>query len=360
MTGGKNMFCKNLRYYRLRSSMTKKRLAEQCGLSSMAITQYENGKRYPENMKIIHSLADALGVRVSDFLRSRGANMIFSHGEFRKNSILSHRMQEYIRESVEEYFGRFFTVVEILGGDVIPEPPKIHSLRLTKDIESDAIEMRRLLKISEEGPLPNLVEMLENKGVLFYLHDAGSSDFSAMNGTVNDYPYIVLNLSMTAERNRSNTAHELVHMLFDWPSGMAEDECEKLATAIGGAFLFPKVDIIRELGIRRKSITKDMDLVCKEYGVSMLLLAKRAEVCGVITKTASRDFFVRASQAGWRKNEPSRIDNEVPSLFVQLVYRAVSEGEISIQKGAELLQTSYEEVQRQCFFENETLQGCQK
>ena len=354
------MFSKNLRYYRLRSSMTKKQLAEQCGLSSMAITQYENGKRYPKDMNVIHSLADALGVRVSDFLRSRSAKLIFSHGEFRKNSSLSNNAQEYVRESVEEYFSRFFSVVDILGEGVIGEPPEIHSLKLDEDIEKNAREMRRLLKFSEEGPLPNLIEMLENRGVLFYLHDAVSNKFSAMNGTVNNYPYIVLNKSMTAERNRSNTAHELAHMLFDWPSGMAERECEKLATAIGGAFLLSKVDLIRELGIRRKSITKDMDLVCQEYGVSMLLLAKRAEVCGVITKTGSRDFFVRASQAGWRKNEPSRIADELPSLFVQLVYRAVSEGEISIQKGAELLQTSYDEVQQQCFFENGNLQECQK
>ena len=70
------MFGKNLRYYRLRNSMTKKKLAEKSGLN------YENGDRMP-SMDILKRLASALGVRVSDFLAARNENLVFKHGEFR-------------------------------------------------------------------------------------------------------------------------------------------------------------------------------------------------------------------------------------------------------------------------------------
>lgn len=50
-------------------------------------------------------------------------------------------------------------------------------------------------------------------------------------------------------------------------------------------------------------------------------------------------------------NEPSRIEPEKPSLFEQLVFRAVSEGEISIQRGAELLKMPYQEVVSHCCFD---------
>lgn len=45
------MFGKNLRYYRLRNSMTKKKLAEKSDLTALAITNYENGYRMPSTVQ---------------------------------------------------------------------------------------------------------------------------------------------------------------------------------------------------------------------------------------------------------------------------------------------------------------------
>ena len=117
------MFSKNLRYYRLKNSMTKKELAEKSNLTSMAITNYENGTRNP-SMDILKKLASVLNVRVSDFLAVRNNNLVFAHGEFRKASTLPVAKQDYVRESVEEYFSRFYTAVELLGGEVLPEAPE--------------------------------------------------------------------------------------------------------------------------------------------------------------------------------------------------------------------------------------------
>ena len=89
----------------------------------------------------------------------------------------------------------------------------------------------------------------------------------------------------------------------------------------------------------------------KEYGISMQLLAKRAHHLSIIRDSAYKSFCITVSSLGWRKNEPSRIDAEVTSLFEQLVYRAVSEEEISIPRGAELLKSSYCEVLKNCSFE---------
>ena len=82
------MFSKNLKFYRLRKQMSKKELADKVNISPMAITNYENGDRKP-NMEILQKLADILDVRVSDFLAVRNENIIFAHGEFRKNASLS-------------------------------------------------------------------------------------------------------------------------------------------------------------------------------------------------------------------------------------------------------------------------------
>ena len=44
-----------------------------------------------------------------------------------------------------------------------------------------------------------------------------------------------------------------------------------------------------------------------------------------------------ASSRGWKTQEPIRIKQERTTLFEQLVFRAVSEGEISIQQGGRIV-----------------------
>ena len=343
------MFSKNLQFYRLRASMTKKELAERCKLTPMAISNYESGKRMPD-MEILKNLANVLNVKVSDFLAVRNNKLVFEHGEFRKTSNFSISDQEYVKESVEEYFSRFFTIVEILGGEVLPNAPKCHSLILESNIEQNAKAMRQHLKVAEEGPLSNLVAILENKGILSFFCNISSNKFSGMNGFVNKRPYIIINSNMSPERVRSTIAHELAHLLFIWPKNMPDKEIENVANAIAGAFLFPKTDMIREIGIRRNKVTNDMTLVCKEYGISMFLLVKRAQLEKIISNEVAINFYILASSNGWRTNEPSRIEIEKPLLFNQLVYRAINEGEISVQRGAELLCTSYSDVVSNCLF----------
>ena len=309
----------------------------------MAITNYEDGSRNP-NMEVLSALAEALGVRVSDFLAVRNENLVFHHAEFRKNASMSQTQQEFVRESVEEYFSRFMTIVEVLGGEVLPEAPACHSLLLSDDNEKNAANLRAHLGFASDGPIEDLIGKLENKGILVFECTVTNSKFSGMNGLVNGRPYIVFNPSMSAERNRSTSVHELAHLMFKWPEDMSEKQIENLATAIGGAFLFPRTDAIRELGIRRTVVTRDMVLVAEEYGISMMMLVTRAKKCGILSDSSVNSFYVAASQAGWRKEEPSRIKAEHPSLFEQLVFRAVSEEEISIQRGAELLQRPYTDI----------------
>lgn len=341
------MFGKNLKYYRLKNNMSMKELADLVHVSPMSISNYEKEERRPD-MQTIKALAKVLNVRVTDFLANRDANLVFCHGEFRKNSKLSGKKQELIREEVEEYFGRFYQTVNILGGEVMPQSPKIHVLELSVSADENALRLREHLNLPKEGPIGDLIETLENKGILIYLCDIENEDFSGMNGTVNDRPYIIINKNMSAERIRSTIVHEMAHIMFVWPENMEEKSIEQMATAISGNFLFPTKDATRELGVRRSAVTNDMIGICKEYGISMYMLVMRANKSGIINDHVAKNFYINASRAGWKKHEPTRIKREEPRLFSQLVYRAVTENEITVQKGAELLQKSFDEVAKNC------------
>ena len=330
--------------------MTKKALADIIGVTPMAITNYENEKRQP-NMETLKALANALGIKVTDFLASGSRDLEFSHGKFRKGTKLGVINQEFVRESVEEYFSRFFWVVEMLGGTkILGETPEIHTLKWSEDYEEAAKRLREYLDVPIGGPINNLVENLENKGILVCFIEVDSQYFSGINGTVNGIPYIVINSNMSMARIRSTIVHEVAHFAFEWPEGLTDKEEEDIATSISGAFLFPKEDAIRELGFRRTLVSKAMTLTCKEYGISMYMLVKRARLCNIINDSVDKTFYINASRAGWRKAEPDwGYKKEEPELFRQLVYRAVTESEISVQKGAELLKTTYNSVAEACF-----------
>lgn len=342
------MLDKNLKYYRLKKNMSMSDLAKACNVTSMAISNYENGKRKPD-MDTINKLADALGVHVVDFLESRNKNLNFKHGEFRKKSTLSKSQQEYVKEAVEEYFSRFFDAVECLGGNPLPDPPECHVMKKTGDYQKDAISLRDHLELPSEGPIDELVTILENKGILVLELDIDNDRFDGMNGFVNDFPYIVVNKNMRKERKRTTIIHELVHLMFMRVKNEDDDENEKYATATAGAFLITEKDLFRELGVKKLYLTKDMTLVCEEFGISMYLLVKRASQVGIVSESKAKDFYVRANKANWRTREPNRVKyEETPLLFRQLVFRAINEAGVSVQRGAELLQMPYSDMKEYC------------
>lgn len=336
------MFGKNLKYYRLKNNMTKKELAIAVGITPMSITHYENGSRKPD-FEIIKKIAKVLNINLLDFMAVRDGEHRYSHYEFRKNSSLSKTEQEYIKESVEEYFDRFFSIVEILGGEALPSCPQHHSLTMSSEIEKDAQALRKHLGFAQFGPVKDLIGSMENRGILIYLCDIDNNSFSGMNGTVDDRPYIILNRKMTSERQRSTLVHELVHIFFT--SDMTNKKQEFYATAVSGAFLLPKEDAYRELGYRRKAVSPDFALIAKEYGISMQMVAKRAEMLKIISSDSLKNFYIKdLPSLGGRKNEVSRIPHEETHLFEQLILRAIGQGEISVQKGSELLNITYEKM----------------
>lgn len=337
------MFDKNLKYFRLKNNLSMSELAKMSGLSKMAISYYEKGERTPD-MNTLKKLAEVLNINIMDFMLVRNDKLIFQHGAFRKNSRLNKSKQEYMREEIEEYFNRFYNIVNILGEKVLPEAPSTGVLVLSDDNEVNARALRGLLKLSLVGPIGNLVNIVENNGVLVYQHVVNGGTYSGMNGSIDGRPYIAVNVGMSSERQRFTIAHELAHIFFDW-SSVDESICESLCNLIAGSFLFPSDDALRELGVKRRSLSCDLKITAVEFGISVQCLAYRARELKIINETAYREFNILVSKLGWRKGEPSRIELEVSNLFRQLVFRAIAEGEISIQKGAELLRVSFSEVE---------------
>lgn len=344
------MIGKNIKYYRLKNNLSMKALAGMIGITSMAISHYESGKRTPD-LKTTRALASALKVSLADLIKADGDSLTFCHGNFRKKASLNTSKQDIIYHMIEDYLGRFFVAVDAVGINALPACPSLQTIPVLEyDDSKNAIELCKWLGIAPDGAIGNLVDLVENNGIIICQLSGCSESFSGLNGTVNGIPYIAVNIGMSPERQRFTIVHELAHMAFIGLNDTDDPDCERIANSIAGHALFSDKAVYRELGYRRSYISADMFVTAKEYGISMMCLAFRARECQVISQDAYQRFIRRASALGWRKNEPSRISQEKSSLFKQLVYRAISEDEISIQRGIELLNLPYEQVSAELRF----------
>ena len=337
------MIGKNLRYYRQLAGLSQDKLAEMVGITKMTISNYENNKRDADSDMVI-KLSDALNIKASALLLNFKGSAVITHAEFRKKSGMSFSSIDMLYEKIDRYLGRFHVVLDVLGDAVLPKVTTITKVPFV-DIETSGLKMREFLSISSTGPVGNIVDALENRGIIVCQLDFADNHFSGINGTLNGRPYIAVNKLMPSERQRFTLIHELAHILFSIPDDVNE---EKTVDKITGAFLFPKDDVIREIGYSRTNICGELRPLQQEYGISMQSILIRAKQAGCITTSIYEEHQKWISKNGLRKDEKSGLAIEYSTLFEKLVVRAVSEDMINMNKASELLELPYNDVQQLC------------
>lgn len=337
------MIGKNIRYYRLMRHMSQEELAHSIGLNKMAISNYEMEKRTPD-LATLRKIADAFHVSISRLTASCGEELTIQHGAFRKHSNISQKLQEVILGSIDRYLDRLFQVVFLLGDMVLAPAPKIERIPAGNP-ESAGQALRRVLGLPANGPVGNITDILENQGYIICPIQLEDRSFSGNSGMVNGRPYIAVNTTMPAERQRFTLIHELVHLVFSLES----DVQERIVDSITGAFLLPESDIMRELGPKRSDIRSDLRYIQGEYKISVFSAAVRAHQTGIISQDVYTKTAKWISSQGLRLDERSGIEPEQSRLLEQMTVRAVSEGEITLSKAAELLERPIFEVRSLCY-----------
>lgn len=332
------MIGKNLRYFRMLAGLSQDELAKRLGITKMAISYYENDKRDVDS-KMLIKIADVLKVKATNLLMMDRYPLEITYGQFRKKANISESKRNLLFETINKKMANINEIVNILGDNVLPNINIAKKINFI-DVENAANQIRIFLSLPELGPVGNITDVIENKGIIVCELDDFGDWFSGINGTVNGRPYIVINKKMSAERQRFTLIHELAHILFDFQNIVNE---EKIVDEISGSFFFPKEDVIRELGTFRTDIRFDLRCLQREYGISMQSVLLRAKQIGVISEKVYVLHQKWLSKLGLRKDEKSGLVPENSELFYKLVNRGVLEGIINENKASELLGFSYSE-----------------
>jgi Zn-dependent peptidase ImmA (M78 family) len=111
----------------------------------------------------------------------------------------------------------------------------------------------------------------------------------------------------------------------------------------------PEKVIREEFGGERKKLTEwELKKLKGIYGISMQAIMARARVLGLVSENTYRMFQIYVSKNGWRKDEPGKYSGmEKANRFKQLVLQASAEQIVSYSKGAELLNMTLAEFDRE-------------
>lgn len=324
-------------------------------VSAQAIGKYERGEMTPSS-EVLVALSKSLNVSIPYLISPQTVEL--GKVEFRTKASTSAKDRARVETEVLEGVERYLQIEEILSLEsatrITPSelPSNISSL---EDAENLANKLREVWSLGID-PIPNMTELLEEKGIKVLLADlpdkvSGLTCIVKQPSKGLETPVIVVNRNHTLERRRLTMGHELGHRLIK-ADHLNESEVEKLCNRFSGAFIANKDHLEAEIGKHRSAFGYSEIIALKRlYRISGGAFLMRLFQIGAIDEHA-KEYAFRTFANGWRTKEPEQLEPdkergkyEKPKRFERLVFRALAEDMISPMKAAELLRLPIAKVE---------------
>jgi Zn-dependent peptidase ImmA (M78 family) len=182
------------------------------------------------------------------------------------------------------------------------------------DIEKAAITLRRHWNLGL-GPIPNLVKLVESKGIMVLPIHNSCQKVDAYSTWRGQRPCILVSYSKTASRIRFDVSHELGHLTMHEDAATGEAGAERQADKFAGAFLVPRESFLEECP-RGWSFEAFRRLKAR-WKMSIQALLYRAKDFGCISVSTHRRAMIQITMEGKRKNEGDEWPKEKPVLITQ-------------------------------------------
>lgn len=306
---------KQIKFARVRRRNTKAQLAKELGVTSRSIQNYEAGTSTPDPETLAH-IAKLLNFPQQFFFLDEDMPQLQEHAvSFRALSKMSEAMKNCaysvgaIAFKVNEWIEERFNLPEADLPDLSDLEP-----------EEAAITLRRLWGLGN-APIPNMIHLLESKGIRVFSLAEEAREVDAFCTWYEGKPFVFLNTMKSAERSRFDAAHELGHLVRDVYSmqhGNARGpEIERHADAFAAAFLMPKESVVAN---RPPAYTTKFLMKLKHYwGVSLVAMAYRFHTLSLISEWNYRTLCIEMAKKGYRTKEPESMERETSQLLSKVL-----------------------------------------
>ncbi|MDP9643753.1 Zn-dependent peptidase ImmA (M78 family)/DNA-binding XRE family transcriptional regulator [Actinopolyspora lacussalsi] len=320
---------------RARRRLPQAELAGYVGVPARRISDFERGRAEPGE-DTLRLLAERLRFPVEFFAREEPAEIATDAVSFRarrktaKRKVGAAVSASTLAVEFNDWLERNFELPA-------PDVPDLGGFD-----PHTAAEMLRVRWSVDCKPVPNLVHLLESRGVRVFAHAADYSDVDAFSFRHSARPFVFLNTFTSGERGRFDAAHELGHLVLH--SGSVEltgSAVEREADAFAGAFLMPRDSVFASMP--RSPLTGQLLEGKSIWRVSAMALAHRVHELGLLGEERYRDACVELSARGYRDGEPDGVRRE-GSQLLEKVLRSLRARGISVGRIAEELALPVEDV----------------
>jgi len=298
---------------RMRRGLTQEELARSVCLDKSTINKYERGTRSPDAQALVQ-LADALGFPVS----------FFSQGDVGPTSMEGVSFRA--RRSEVKAVTRDRTYASLKMASTVLEVATSHRFRMpTPDLPSipgvpphvAADRLRSEWKLGQ-FPIPNMVHLMETKGIRVYWFHEEDHSVDAVSKVQAGIPFALLSQRPRGgERMRFDIAHELGHLVMHrGQNELSIKQIEDEANAFAGAFLMPQEQFLKECP-KTPSLVTLLNLKPR-WGVSLQALVHRCYDLNIYSEAQYKNAHRRINASDWRVNEPGQLECEESSVWEKI------------------------------------------
>ena len=313
-----NQIGKNLKRIRLLKNLSLKEAGNLLNMTATAISKYEKGEILPDSKKLI-DFANAYNVKSIELLKTYNTpQMKFT--SFRKKKRLTGQNLELLEGLIQDEVAKYLEIIEMNNIESNNIKLKKYPCNSIDDAEKAANDFRNYIKISNKQPISDLINILENLGIIIIQiknPDNRFDDFDGLSEIVNNIPVIILLDGIKdGARQRFTIAHELGHLVLNINSNELDEE--KLCNRFASALLMPKEAIINEFGYSRKNINFfELTAFKNEYKVSYAATIYRLKDLNIISEYLYKKLSIFLSKR-IGKNDPKPIQPEISYQFKKI------------------------------------------
>jgi len=336
------IFSKRLISARKQTGLSQDQLVARIGgaVKKTAIARYERGEMMPRP-EVAELLAGALKQPLDYFYRTPETEI--TQVELRARASLGKREKQRWNEVIASAVERYLTLEQIMSMH-IPFSNPLEDLVITRedDIEQAADQLHHAWQLGF-NPLGSVMAMLEDHGIMVMEVDAGEN-FEGYSAFANrQYPIAVIRKSATTERRRFTALHELAHLMLKFDERLSNKQKENLCHRFAGAVLIPARVFHRNFGRYCSGFTRqELGFIKDKYGISAAAFIMRAANLNALPQMKQIELLRLVKKDKLERHIGSNQSTDNATRFRQLLLRAVTEGNLSFTKAAEISGLDYE------------------
>jgi Zn-dependent peptidase ImmA (M78 family)/transcriptional regulator with XRE-family HTH domain len=310
---------------RLLAGLTKQEVAQELGVPSAAIGQWETGVRSPR-VEHIAGLARVLAVPVAFFRIGRPqVRMNAACAHFRSLWATRSSQRDKAIAFVEQLWELTHAIERRIELPPVDVPGLVHGERTSEKVPTEPGEAARFLRSAWDippGPFPHLVRTLENHGIVVSHVPFAGEDTARIDAFSTSHltrPLVVTTPDKADDvfRHRFTVAHELGHLVMHHDAQPGAPQQEREANAFAAELLMPAAKIEDQLPRRLR--LGALHPLADVWGVSLQALIYRTRELGLVTEVAARRAYQKCrlqQAAGTLRAEPITLyRGETPVLL---------------------------------------------